>query len=137
MTQPDDAYLVERPQTDDEPIDDIDLLDPQAALTGADVDEIEQTGFSPPDREPYRLRHSHTFAEESEGLSLDERLAEEESDETAESLSPTSTEAPRAERLVSADETTEDDDSTLLGVETGRAGYAASAEEAAVHRRRF
>jgi hypothetical protein len=58
-------------------VDDTDDLDPIANLTGDDPDEEMQTGYNPPDREPYNLRHIPTPAEEREGESLDQRLSEE------------------------------------------------------------
>jgi hypothetical protein len=59
-------------------VDDTDGLDPIEGLTGGDPDEAMQTGYSPPEREPYNLRHMPTAFEQSQGESLDERLAEEE-----------------------------------------------------------
>ena len=38
-------------------VDDTDDLDPIENLTGDDPDEAMQTGYSPPEREPYNLRH--------------------------------------------------------------------------------
>src|ERR1035437_255289 len=63
-----------------DPVDDTDGLDPIEGLTGDDPDEAMQTGYSPPEREPYNLRHMPTASEAHQGESLDERLAEEEPD---------------------------------------------------------
>jgi hypothetical protein len=57
-------------------IEDAEDLDPAENLTGDDPDEIMQTGYNPPDREPYNLRHIPTPREEREGESLDQRLSE-------------------------------------------------------------
>ena len=37
-------------------VEDAENLDPTENLTGDDPDEITQTGYSPPDREPHNLR---------------------------------------------------------------------------------
>ena len=36
-------------------VDDTDDLDPVESLSGDDPDELMQTGYDPPDREPYNL----------------------------------------------------------------------------------
>jgi hypothetical protein len=139
-----------------DPVDDTDDLDPLEGLTGDDPDEGEETGYSPPEREPYTLRHYPTVAEAREGESLDERLAEEEPDptsaddpsdiETDEDLDIVAEEPdinldedqgdaePRAGRLVAPDEGVHgDQESDEIASDVGPAGYASSAEEAAVH----
>jgi hypothetical protein len=87
----------------------------------------------PPDREPYNLRHAPTPAEEREGESLDQRLAEEEPDVSVDD--PVMSEADaRAGRLVAPDEGAhEDDEPDAIATDVGPAGYASSAEEAAMH----
>jgi hypothetical protein len=113
-------------------VDDTDDLDPVANLTGDDPDEEMQTGYSPPDREPYNLKHAPTPEEEREGESLDERLAEEEPDVSVSDL--TGEEEPRAGRLVAPDEGAHpDEEKDEIARDAGPAGYASSAEEAAVH----
>jgi hypothetical protein len=106
-------------------------LDPVENLTGDDPDEIMQTGYNPPDREPYNLRHIPTAAEEREGESLDQKLSEEEPDITVDDIGE---QEPRAGRLVAPDEgahpRVEKDE---IATDVGPAGYASSAEEAAVH----
>jgi hypothetical protein len=116
-----------------DPVDDADLLDPVADLTGDDADEIQETGWDPPDRAPYELRHAHTPREEREGESLDERLGEEEPDVSADD--PDLADAPpRAGRLVAPDEGAHaDEEKDEIAADVGPAGYASSAEEAAVH----
>jgi hypothetical protein len=114
-------------------VDDAEEFDPFESLTGDDADEIMQTGYSPPEREPHNLRDAPTPFEESQGESLDERLSEEEPD-----ISPddpdTSAADPRAGRLVAPDEGAHpDDESDAIAADVGPAGYASSAEEAAMH----
>ncbi|MCW2526413.1 MAG: hypothetical protein JWM76_1273 [Pseudonocardiales bacterium] len=116
-----------------EAIEDAENLDPVENLTGDDPDEIMQTGYNPPDREPHNLRAGLTPAEERDGPSLEDRLAQEEPDISADDLALTEPSA-RAGRLVAPGE------GGLLAPETdmiaddvGPAGYASSAEEAAMH----
>ena len=116
-----------------DPVDDTDGLDPVEALTGDDPDEAMQTGYSPPDREPYNLRHIPTAFEEREGESLDEKLAEEEPDVSAADVA-FDDEQPRAGRLVAPDEGAHsDEEKDEVASDVGPAGYASSAEEAAMH----
>jgi len=138
-------------------VDDTDDLDPIESLTGDDPDEAMETGYNPPDREPYNLRHLMTAAETLAGESLDERLAEEEPDITIEDEPdlnradevdmPIAEEPdinlddqdrddaqPRAGRLVAPDQGMHgDNESEAIANDVGPAGYASSAEEAAVH----
>jgi hypothetical protein len=116
-----------------DPAEDTDDLDPTESLTGDDPDEAMQTGYSPPDREPYNLRHMPTAFQESQGETFDERLAEEEPDTSAEDPDRTGAQ-PRAGRLVAPDEGTHgDQESEAIATDLGPAGYASSAEEAAMH----
>ncbi len=117
-----------------DPVDDTDDLDPIESLTGDDPDEAMQTGYNPPDREPYNLRHVPTAREEREGESLEDHLAEEEPD-IWESAGDEDVEAePRAGRLVAPDEGAHEDmERDEIASDVGPAGYASSAEEAAVH----
>jgi hypothetical protein len=109
-------------------VDDTDELDPLANLTGDDPDEDMQTGYNPPDREPHNLRHPPT----EEGESLDERLSEEVPD-----VSPDDVHGepePAAGRLVAPDEGAHPDtEKDEIATDVGPAGYARSAEEAAMH----
>jgi hypothetical protein len=110
----------------------MDELDPIANLTGDDPDEDMQTGYSPPDREPYNLRHIPTAAEEREGESLDQRLSEEVPDVSPDDVA--GDQEPRAGRLVSPDEGAHpDEEKDEIATDVGPAGYASSAEEAAMH----
>ena len=108
---------------------DRDQPDPSDTLTGDNTQDPLDAGYNPPDREPHGFR-GETAEETREGESLDERLAEEEPDVTDAPVSevPVSEADERAGRLV-ADDEREDG----FGADVGRAGYAASAEEAAVH----
>lgn len=113
-------------------VEDAENLDPVENLTGDDPDEIMQTGYSPPDREPYNLKHAPTPEEERVGESLDERLAEEEPDISVSDL--TGEQDARAGRLVAPDEGAHpDEEKDEIATDVGPAGYASSAEEAAVH----
>jgi uncharacterized protein DUF5709 len=116
-----------------DPVGDTDDLDPVESLTGDDPDESMQTGYSPPDREPHNLRDAPTPFEESQGPSLDERLSEEVPDVTEEDIFGDEAE-PRAGRLVAPDEGAHaDEEADEIATDVGPAGYASSAEEAAVH----
>jgi hypothetical protein len=146
-----------------DPAEETDDLDPFDGLTGDDPDEAMQTGYSPPDREPYNLRRIPTAFEAYRGESLDERLAEEEPDITIEEepdltleedpditideepdftlddpdladLADLADLEPRAGRLVAPDEGAHaDQESDEIASDVGPAGYASSAEEAAMH----
>ena len=114
-------------------VDDTDDLDPVENLTGDDPDEALQTGYSPPDREPYNLKHFPTPREEYEGESLDQRLSEEEPDVSVSDIDAADAE-PRAGRLLAPNEGVgPDEEKDEIAEDVGPAGYASSAEEAAVH----
>jgi hypothetical protein len=114
--------------------DDAEYLDPAETLTGdgAELDEPLDTSYSPPDNSPVATRFGNTAAEQAEGESLDQRLAQEVPDVTPEDI--TSEAAPRAGRLVAPDEGAHaDTESAPVAFDVGKAGSAASAEEAAMH----
>lgn len=114
-------------------VEDAENLDPVENLTGDDPDEIEQTRYDPPDREPYNLRHVPTPFEEEQGESLDQKLSEEEPDVSPDDIAD-SDEEPRAGRLVAPDEGAHpDEEKDEIARDVGPAGYASSSEEAAVH----
>jgi hypothetical protein len=114
-------------------IEDADDLDPVDNLTGDDPDENMQTGYNPPDREPYNLRHVPTAFEEREGESLDQKLSEEERDISVDDIDAGDAD-PRAGRLVAPDQgVNPDEEGEELAEDVGPAGYASSAEEAAMH----
>jgi hypothetical protein len=114
-------------------VEDAENLDPIENLTGNDPDEIEQTRYDPPDREPYNLRHVPTPYEEAQGESLDQRLSEEEPDVSVGDIDRAD-EQPRAGRLIAPDEGGPfDEEKDEIAEDVGPAGYASSAEEAAMH----
>ena len=116
-----------------EAVEDMDELDPYADLTGDDPDETMQTGYSPPEREPHDLRDAPTPAEERQGESLDRKLAEEEPDISADDIALSDADR-RAGRLVAPDEGWRRDvHNDEVAEDVGPAGYASSAEEAAMH----
>lgn len=109
------------------------VLDPLETLTSTDPDEAEQVGYDPPDYEPKATRFGTTELEEAEGESLDQRLAEEVPDVSAADVADEDAE-PRAGRLVAPDEGSHADlEKDEVALDVGPAGYASSAEEAAMH----
>lgn len=117
-------------------VDDETQLQPGDTLDDRGVDDVLDEGYSPPDREPPHLRNAPTGAEQLEGETLDQRLAQEESepDPYAEADLDGSLADPRAGRLVAPDEGGgEDVDATEVATDVGIDGGAASAEEAAMH----
>ena len=119
-----------------------DQLQPSDTLDDRGVDDVLDEGFSPPDREPSRLRHPH---EVDEPESLDERLAEEEPDTWADPDADDDATTfrrdaedevgdARSGRLVAQDQGSDgDEDSELWATDAGIDGAGASAEEAAMH----
>ncbi|HJQ03079.1 MAG TPA: DUF5709 domain-containing protein [Jatrophihabitans sp.] len=121
-------------------VEDAEYLDPAENLTGdgtlESLDEPEQTRWDPPDYEPKNTRYGTTLAEQREGESLDQRLAQEEPDVdvNADILVENGMPRPRAGRLVAPDEGTHpNEESDAIAQDVGKAGSAASAEEAAMH----
>jgi hypothetical protein len=114
-----------------EAVEDAEEFNPTENLTGFDPDEDQETGYSPPDRETENLRERLTPAEERQGHTLDDELAAEVPDVGVDDIEE---EDPRAGRLVAPEdglgERTESDE---IAEDVGPAGYASSAEEAAVH----
>jgi hypothetical protein len=119
-----------------QPVDDETQLPAEDTLEDRGVDDLLDEGYSPPEREPRHLRRAPTGAEQHEGESLDERLAQEEPepDPYEEADHDPGAGDPRAGRLVAPDEGLGED---VVGDEVARDvgidGGAASAEEAAVH----
>jgi hypothetical protein len=110
-----------------------DQVDPADSLTGELTEDPLDAGYSPPDRRPRATRFGTTAEEQREGESLDQLLAEEEPDVGAEDWSDDEPDA-RAGRLVAPDEGAHaDEESDAIATDVGRAGYASSAEEAAMH----
>lgn len=107
-------------------------LDPSESLTGDNTDDPMDAGYDPPDRGSHSWR-GDTVEELRDGESLDQHLAEEEPevwDDDVDDVEP----QPRAGRLVAPDEGAhEDTEKDEIAQDVGPAGYASSAEEAAVH----
>src|SRR6478735_4461356 len=116
-------------------------LDPSETLTGDNTEDPLDAGYSPPDYEPHATRYGTTAEEQWEGESLDQLLAEEEPDVSADDYPVAddydiefSAPDPRTGRLVAPDEGTHSDtEADEVADDVGRSGGAASAEEAAVH----
>ena len=114
--------------------DDAEYLDQAETLTGegAELDEPLDTSYSPPDFSPVATRFGNTAAEQAEGESLDQRLTQEIPDITPEDV--TEEPAPRAGRLIGPDEGAHEDvEGAPIAYDAGKAGSAATAEEAAMH----
>jgi len=110
-----------------------DQVDPADSLAGDLTEDPLDAGYSPPDREPPNTRFGMTAEEQRDGESLDQLLAEEEPDVGTENWSDDEPDA-RAGRLVAPDEGAHaDEESDEIATDVGRAGYASSAEEAAMH----
>jgi hypothetical protein len=110
-----------------------DQIDPSESLTGDNTEDPLDAGYVPPDREPRATRYGTTADEQFAGESLEQRLAEEEPDVGSSDLADSEPDE-RAGRLVAPDEGAHPDvESDEIAFDVGRAGYAASAEEAAVH----
>lgn len=115
----DDVY---NPGTDDPEV--VPQYDAGDTLEGDDVTEDPlDAGYSPPDHEPRTLRIGVTDAEQAEGETLDERLAEEEPEQDP--LTATQDADPRAGRLVAPDEGAHDDvEKDEIAQDVGIAGGA-------------
>ena len=114
--------------------DDAEYLDQAETLTGdgAEFDEPLDTSYSPPDNSPVATRFGNTAAEQAEGESLDQRLAQEVPDISPDDV--TDEAAPRAGRLIAPDEGAHEDlEAAPVAFDAGKAGSAATAEEAAMH----
>jgi hypothetical protein len=119
-----------------------DQQQPSDTLEDRGVDDVLDEGYSPPDREPARLRHPH---EVDEPETLDERLAEEEpdvfvdpdQDDDADTFGIDAEDEvgrDRTGRLVAQNQGSgEDEDGELWATDAGIDGAGASAEEAAMH----
>ncbi|TQS45758.1 DUF5709 domain-containing protein [Cryptosporangium phraense] len=130
-----------RPDIDD--VEDDGVLDPGDSLDDDDLNsDVLDTGIDPGDRYRASDRFGTTADEQSQGETLDQRLAEEEPDVTADfddededaPADPGSTTQERAGRLVEPDEGAhEDDEDELFATDAGIDGAGAGAEEAAIH----
>jgi hypothetical protein len=105
------------------------------------LDEPLDEGYSPPEKWSPGQGYGNTPAEEEEGETLEQRLAQEEPEPDPYEQAANDTEDvggeigdARSGRLVAEDEgVTEDTESDLVARDVGIDGAAASAEEAAVH----
>lgn len=110
-----------------------DQVDPSESLTGDNTEDPLDAGYSPPDRESHSWR-GDTAEESAEGESLDRHLAEEEPDVWTSAGDDDVEPEQRAGRLVDSDYgALEDTEKDEVATDVGRAGYAASAEEAAMY----
>ena len=100
------------------------------SMSGGDVDDMLDTGYSPPDRDPSK-HFGETAWEEVHGETLDQRTAQEEP-EIWEAPEKGATQPDRAGRLVADDGAVESGGNDVFAVDEGISGGAASAEEAAV-----
>jgi hypothetical protein len=141
-------------------LNDYEVQDPNDSLSGDPGYDPLDRGVAPPERWSAGMRSGTTEEEQAEGESLDELLAEEEPDETADELEDAESDDdeleddededegdedvdglllddgpdPRAGRLVAEDEGAHpDEEEDLVATDVGLSGGAASAEEAAVH----
>lgn len=106
-------------------------VDPSESLTGDNTQDPLDPGYSPPERPSHSWR-GDTADEARQGETLDEHLTEEEPDVDADGDDVPSDE--RAGRLVAPDEGAHpDEEADAVATDVGRAGYAATAEEAAMH----
>jgi hypothetical protein len=100
------------------------------SMSGADVDEMLDAGFVPPDRDPSG-HFGETPWEEVHGETLDQRIAQEEP-EIWDAPEKGATQPDRAGRLVEDDSAVESGGTDMFATDAGIAGAGASAEEAAV-----
>ena len=136
-------------------LEDYQVEDSSDTLDGAPGDDPLDRGVIPPQRWSAAMRFGSTAAEQESGESLDQLLAEEEPDITAEISDERLEDVagdedaadedidglllddgpdPRAGRLVADDEGAHpDEEPDLLARDVGIDGGAATAEEAAVH----
>jgi hypothetical protein len=106
-------------------------LDPADSLVGEIGEDPLEAGYSPPDHEPASARADARYSSNSVET-LDQRLAEEEPDVTESDIASFYA-APRAGRLVADDRESGVGGDQAAAVDAGFAGWAASAEEAAMH----
>ncbi|MFD0026529.1 DUF5709 domain-containing protein [Streptomyces sp. NPDC058382] len=142
----DDVYQPTDSDVDNRPTDD---LDPENVIGEPDLDDMLDTGYSPPERPLGVTKYGTTQREQEAGESLDQRLGQEEpergaladhvseaTDARPEDNGPQEDEAgaERAGRIAEANQRDSGDPhNRVLGRDVGIDGGAASAEEAAVH----
>ena len=107
-------------------------LDTAESLAGEIGQDPLDSGYNPPDLPPYSTRHALSDGTDAEHETLELRLAAEEPEFSDLDLDAVSTEE-RAGRLVLADpDASWDGAGSAFAEDVGRAGWAFSAEEAAV-----
>ncbi|MFF7177061.1 DUF5709 domain-containing protein [Streptomyces sp. NPDC008121] len=139
----DDVYQPTHSDVGNRPTDDLDL---QNAIGAEELDVTLDQGYAPPDRPHAVTRHGTTGREQSEGESLDARLAQELPDTQPPAGDgigdlpggegePVDREsgATRAGRLVPVVEPAPGRSVGVLARDVGIDGGAAAAEEAAMH----
>lgn len=125
----------ERPERASEQLD---QLQPEDTLIDRGLDDVLDEGYSPPEKWSAAERYGNTAEEQLEGETLEQRLAQEEPEQTEEYdeefIDDGEVGDARAGRLVDPNEGIgEDVDAELVGQDVGIDGAGASAEEAAVH----
>lgn len=120
-----------------EDLEDDGVLEPSDTLIDRGLVDALDEGYSPPERWSPAERFGNTLAEERQGETLDQRLAQEvpdEGDEDPQEYEGGEVGERRAGRLVAPDEGAHtDEDSEMFAEDVGIDGAGASAEEAAVH----
>jgi hypothetical protein len=125
---------VYEPGQDD--LEDDGVLEPSESLVDRGLADVLDEGYVPPDGWSPGEGFGTTLAEERQGESLEQRLAQEVPDLSDDDPYEYSGEVGdlRAGRLVAPDEGAHEDiDAQLLAYDVGIDGAGASAEEAAVH----
>ncbi|MEJ7708006.1 MAG: DUF5709 domain-containing protein [Nocardioidaceae bacterium] len=131
--------MTENPEQIPEASEQLDQLQPEDTLLDRGTDDVLDEGYSPPERYSAAERFGNTAAEQREGETLDQRLAQEEPDvsidgDVSDFLDDGEVGNQRAGRLVDPDGGIGPDyDAELIGEDVGIDGAGASAEEAAVH----
>ncbi|MGW1818582.1 DUF5709 domain-containing protein [Streptomyces sp. NPDC002125] len=138
----DDVYQPEGSDADNRPTDE---LDPENVIDEPGLDDMLDTGYSPPEKPLGVSKYGTTGEEQREGESLDQRLAQERPEEDPfladrtedepEDNGPEEDDAgdERAGRVAAAEDSLAARNNRVLGRDVGIDGGAASAEEAAVH----
>ncbi|MGW0792499.1 DUF5709 domain-containing protein [Streptomyces sp. NPDC002911] len=140
----DDVYQPDGSDAGNRPAGD---LDPENVIDEPDLDDMLDTGYSPPEKPLGVSKYGTTGEEQKEGESLDRRLAQEVPEDDPRLVADRADDGPedngpeegdagdeRAGRVATADEATGPErNNRVLGRDVGIDAGAASAEEAAVH----
>ncbi len=122
-------------------VDDEDQQQAEDSLVDRGVDDALDEGYSPPERSHAGDRFGNTVAEQREGETLDQRIAQEEPEPDPYLAAAQEDEHVggevgnvRAGRLVADDQGSgEDEQKDMVAEDVGIDGAGASAEEAAIH----